>query len=335
MRELKKLKVATFSVPMRGRADLGAINAVRKLLVKYSPDILHTHGQRGGLIGRLAAQLQPIKIIHTEHTYTHDFKTDHGFLHWTHLRAMQTLDLVTDKVIAVSEAVKIFLDTARISKAHKIVTIHNGIETRRPKVLEKEVKAFKEEHGLGSKDCVIGTIGSLNKQKDTATLVKSFAGIQKRWPNSKLLIIGRGELKRELENLSARLGIAEKVIFTGSLSNVEIPLQAMNIFVLPSKSEAFGISILEAMRAEVPIIASKVGGIPEIIKHNLNGLLVEQGDVKKLTTTILKLLNDKKLQKKLVKQYPDTLKNFTATKMVKAVEKLYEEQFSPIVIRTN
>jgi glycosyltransferase involved in cell wall biosynthesis len=323
VKELKALKVPVFTIPMRGRTDINATNAIAKILKKYEPDIIHTHGQRAGLIGRIASRGLPIKRVHTEHTYTSQFKLDNPVLHWTHLRAMRSLDRFTDKTIAVSEAVRKFLIESKISKPDKVVTIYNGAGKTSTKNLPDQAKQFRMEHGLIARDVVVGSIGSFNKQKDTATLIKAFAQMSKKWPQLKLMLIGKGELQRELEHLAKKLNIHNQVIFAGTINHPDVALAAMNIFVLSSRSEAFGITLLEAMRANLPIVATKVGGIPEIISNNYNGLLVEPGDSHKLAAAMMKLLNDKKLQRKLVSHYPETLKKFSADKMVKATEKVY------------
>ncbi len=321
--EIKKLKFPVFQVPMGGRADTNAINAVARLLKKYDPDIIHTHGQRAGLIGRMAARTLPIKKVHTEHTYTQEFRLGNPLLYWSHLRAMRVLDRWTDKVIAVSNAVKKFMIEAKIAKPDKIVMIYNGINPKEAKITESEVENFRQKFNLSKSDIIIGTVGSFNQAKDTNTLIHAFSRIVARWPKAKLVLIGSGPLKRELTNLIKKLKLEDRVVFTGTVENILPAMKSFSVFVLPSLSEAFGITLLEAMRAEVPIVASKVGGIPEIITNKLNGILVEPRQPKKLAAAILNLINDKKLQRKLIGNYSSTLKKFTAEEMVESTEDVY------------
>lgn len=325
--ELKKRKIPVFQVPMQGHSYVPAVNAIKKLLKKYDPDVVHTHGQRAGLIGRLAARDLPIKRVHTEHTYTRQFRLQNPILHASHLRAMRILDRWTDKVIAVSKAVKGFLIDARITKPEKITTIYNGITPLTKKITDKEIRAFKDKFKIADDDIIIGTIGSFNIQKDTATLIKAFAKMTKKWPKLKLVLVGRGPLKYKLEKLVRKLKLEDRVVFTGALLNVLPALSTFRIFVLPSLSEAFGITLLEAMKAGVPIVATRVGGIPEIITHNHNGLLVEPKDPRKLAATMMKLLNDKKLQRKLTSNHAKTVEKFSADKMIEQTEKIYISLF--------
>ncbi|MFH1088697.1 MAG: glycosyltransferase family 4 protein [Patescibacteria group bacterium] len=324
--ELQKHRITTFLVPMRSRSDVAAVSAIRKLLTKYDPDIMHAHGQRAGLLARLAVKDLPIKVVYTEHTWTKEFRLENPLLHWAHIRSMRMLDKLTNKTIAVSKAVANFLINAKITKPDKIQVIYNGIELITDKPQQSEFELLRKYH-LETKDVVIGTIGSLNIQKDIASLIKAMPRVIKRFPNAKLVIVGAGPLQKKLQRLTNKLKISDSVVFTGVINNVADILKTFSVFVLCSRSESFGISILEAMKAHVPIIATKVGGIPEIITSNHSGLLVNPCDPKQLASTIMKLLNDKKLQKKLAVGGYETLQKFTATTMVRETEKLYKQLF--------
>lgn len=323
--ELKNKKVNTFLVPMKTKSDMSAVNAIKKLLRKYDPDIMHVHGNRAGLIARIAAQGLPIKIIYTEHTRTPQFKLTNPILDWTHVKAIAMLDKWTDMNIAVSKSVADFLVKSRITKPHKVKVIYNGIETKPKDHIDKITLDIINQHSLRKRDVIIGTIGSLNIQKDTITLIKAMPRILKTLPQARLVLVGAGPLKHSLGKLVNKLKISDKVVFVGSIKDISSILQLFTVFVLPSRSEAFGISILEAMRANIPVIATRVGGIPEIITNNQNGILIEPGNFKLLATTIIKLLNNKKLQNKLVKNGSETIKKFSITKMIEETSKVYKE----------
>jgi glycosyltransferase involved in cell wall biosynthesis len=323
--ELKRRNVTTFLVPMRARSDVDAVRAIQKLLCKYDPHIMHAHGQRAGLLARLAVKGLPIKVIYTEHTRTPQFHLANPLLDWTHLRAMRMLDATTHMNIAVSKAVANFLINSKITRPTKVQVIYNGIEPFAPKHIDKATLDIINQHGLRKQDVIIGTVGSLNIQKDTTTLVRAMEKILKKLPKAKLVIVGSGPLRQKLEQLAKKLKIDQQVIFTGSLQGISGIIQLFTIFVLPSKSEAFGISILEAMRAGVPVIATRVGGIPEVVIANKNGILVDPGNPKLLSAAIMKLLNDKKLQNKLIAGGRETVKDFSVTRMAQATSKLYKE----------
>jgi len=324
--EIRKTGTPVFQVPMRGRSDVLAVNAIKKILRRERPDIIHCHGARAGLIGRLAAKGFPLKIVYTEHTRTPQFKLPSAVLEWSHKRALRVLDQFTDITIAVSRSVADFLKKG-IARHSKIVVIYNGLEKHsRPPA--SEVVKIREKYGIKGDDLVIGTIGSLNYQKDHKTLIKAFEKVIKKRPNAKLVLVGGGALKHYLEKLARRYRVADKVVMTGAVVNVQPLLAAFDIFVLPSLSEAFGLSLLEAMQAGVPIIATKVGGIPEVIKPGYNGLLVAPGNPKELASAIMRLLNDRQLQKKIVRHYGEVLDKFSAKNMVDKTEQVYLELVS-------
>ncbi|OGB75312.1 hypothetical protein A2810_02405 [candidate division Kazan bacterium RIFCSPHIGHO2_01_FULL_49_10] len=322
---LKRKKVSTFMVPMRARSDTDAVRAIQKLLRKYDPHIMHAHGQRAGLLARLAVRGLPIKTVYTEHARTPQFHLANPVLDWAHIRAMKMLDSTTHMNIAVSKAVANFLINNKITRPHKVQVIYNGIESFEPKHIDKPTLDIINQYGLRKQDIIIGTVGSLNIQKDTATLIKAMERVLKKIPKARLVLVGGGPLRRKLEWLAKKLKIDKQVVFTGSLSGVSGILQLFTVFVLPSKSEAFGISILEAMRAGVPVIATKVGGIPEVVTTNKNGLLVDPGNPKQLSAAIMKLLNDKKLQNKLIAGGRETVRNFSVNRMAQTTSKLYKE----------
>lgn len=323
--ELKKIKINTFLVPMQHRADMSAVNRIQKLLRKYDPDIIHVHGSRAGLFARMAAKNLPIKIVYTEHTRASQFRLNNRMLDWSHIKARTVLDRWTTMTIAVSNAVKEFLIKSKITQPDKIKVIYNGISSKPNKYIDKDTLDIITQHGLKKRDIIIGTIGSLNIQKDTITLIKAMPKVFKKLPTAKLILVGSGPLKYMLQKVVRKLKIDDKVIFTGTVRDISSILQLLTVFVLPSRSEAFGISILEAMRANVPVIATRVGGIPEVITNNQNGILIEPSNHKLLASTIIRLLHDKKLQHKLIKNGVETIKKFSITKMVNATSQIYKD----------
>jgi glycosyltransferase involved in cell wall biosynthesis len=323
--EFKKIKgVEVFAVPMRGRADSSAIEAIHHLITKYKPRIVHTHGSRAGLLGRLAARGSGAKIVYTEHLRVGEFKLKNPFLEWSHLRALKALGKFTDMTIAVSKAVQEFLLKQGISKADKITVIYSGIGAVSSDKIKSKARRLAASMNISGNPFVVGTVGSLNEHKDTATLLRAFQRIVQKNPRRKLIIVGDGPQRKYLERLAAKLGIEKDTIFTGTVAEVESFMPLLSVFVLPSLSESFGLSILEAMRAGVPVIATRVGGIPEIIQSGRNGLLVSPGNPKELAAAITRLANDQALQKKFVREGYETLKRFSAKKMVENTEKLYQ-----------
>ncbi len=325
-RRVKRVKLCP--VPMRGRADHSAVAAIARLIKKYSPQIVHTHGNRAGLLGRVAARGSGAKIVYSEHLRVAEFRLKNPFLEWSHLRALKYLDRFTDATIAVSKAVRAWLIRKGISRPEKVKVIYNGVESLSPHKFQQKTRELAAKLNLPANPVVIGTVGALNDHKDTATLIHAFKRIIQKKERRKLLIVGEGPKRKFLEKLTAKLGLSDDIVFTGFVQEIDALMPIFSIFVLPSLSESFGLTILEAMRANVPVIATKVGGIPEIIQSGRNGLLVAPGNPKELSAAIMRLSNDQKLQKKFIREGQETLKRFSAQQMVEETEKLYQNLVS-------
>ena len=133
--------------------------------------------------------------------------------------------------------------------------------------------------GIAPDAPVVGTVGRLAEVKQQGVLIRAFAQVLPAFPAARLLLVGDGPLRAELEGLAGSLGLGGAVLFAGYQSNPERYLAAMDVFVLPSRAEAMPLVIPEAWAAGRPVVASRVGGIPELIADGKTGLLVAPGDV--------------------------------------------------------
>jgi len=183
-----------------------------------------------------------------------------------------------NRCIAISEAVKNFvLSTKEISNTEKITVVHYGYNNE---------FIFQKELVKKNKDYVVGVIARLVPQKDHATLLAAFSQFLKIHPNSKLMLIGGGDLKNNLVDFSKKLGIFEKVLWIDKTENSYDLLYQMDLFVLPSKYEGFGLVLLEAMQVNVPVIAANNSSIPEVLGKNYLGLF-DTGNIDNLLKTML------------------------------------------------
>lgn len=183
-----------------------------------------------------------------------------------------------DKCIAISEAVKSFvLSTKEISVTKKITVVHYGYN---------DEFIYQKDLVKKNNDYVIGIIARLVPQKDHITLLAAFSRFLVMHPNSKLMVIGFGELKNDLVDFSKKLGVYEKVLWIDKTKNSYDLLYQMDLFVLPSKYEGFGLVLLEAMQANVPVIAANNSSIPEVLGINYVGLF-ETGNIENLLKLML------------------------------------------------
>ena len=176
---------------------------------------------------------------------------------------------------------------------------------------------------MGIKNKGVVFVGSLVKQKGVDILIKSFEIVGKKHSDSKLIIIGDGSERKVLEKLARELRI--DVVFHGYLDDFRDILNKSLVFVLPSRTEGFGLVLLEAMEARIPIIATDVGGIKEIVVNDENGLLVKKEDVNSLADAINKIIEDNDLKNRLIFGGRKTIKKFSWSRMADEVDVFYKE----------
>lgn len=315
--EIRKIRrhVDLEVIPMRQRLDLKAISDIRKDIKSLRPDIIHIHGTRAGFLGRIAAIGFNLPVIYTEHLWTKQYHLQSRILNFLHYATNWGLDIFTTLNIAVSEAVKDFLVTSRISHLDKVKVIYNGID---PSTHQAHI--FRHES-----EFLFATVGTLNQQKGIQFLIRALPQIIKEFPGVQLEIIGDGPYKRILQNEVKKHKLKAYVKFTGFVPDVSKYLTRFDLYVQPSLSESFGLAIVQAMSVGLPIIATNTGGIPEVVTEGKSGFLVEPADEKSLAGAILELLRHPSLAKKMgemAKREADM--KFNIKDMVNDLEKTYE-----------
>lgn len=295
--EAEKMGVKVMALGRRGNlADLGCTFSLWRAMAKTKPDIVHCHTFYANLHGRMAAKLaRAHAIITTEHSMYRGLKRRR------HIIADKLLHRFSDCVVCVSEAVKRHaMDQWRVP-GDKFVVIPNAIDLERFEVPPLKAEA-RASFGLNPDDEVIGIVATITPWKGHDTLLEAFASIARHRPELRLLVIGGDPIgyRDFLERKVVRLGLPGRVIFAPESRQVAKGLAAMDIFVLPTLSEGFGISILEAMASGLPVVASNVGGVPEVITEGENGILFPPGDSQALAQSLGRLLGDHELARKLV-----------------------------------
>jgi glycosyltransferase involved in cell wall biosynthesis len=239
------------------------------------------------------------------------------------------LDMVTarltDGVIVVSEAVRQFAIADLKIPDNKIDVVYNGI-TSLPVVVDVEsIRRIRAEIGLRSDSSVVACVASLKEVKGHKYLLQAMPLILRDVPNAQFLIIGDGPLQPELRSLATALGIADKVCFAGLREDVRTILPAIDILVQPSLQETFSLAILEAMAAEKTVVATKVGGIPELVEDGRTGLLVPPENPSAIAQAVVSLLTSPDKSRMFGVAGGQRLREFfTDEKMVRRHEEIYE-----------
>jgi glycosyltransferase involved in cell wall biosynthesis len=308
--EIEKLGIKIELVGSLPKLEFLSILKIRKILRKEKPDIIHTHLFGADVYGGLAALSLGIKnIISTEHNLNYN----EGFIK-KNLKSFVVNKF--SKIVAVSEAVKDYsAETYKIEK-DKISVFHNGIHFEN---YYKEIK-IKDQ-----KEIILGSAGRLTTQKGFEKLILAMRYVENE--NIKLKIAGDGKLKYDLRHLIKKYKLEDRAVLVGPQKNIQKFYSEIDIYIQSSKWEGLGISILEAGAVGLPVIASRVDGIKEIINDGETGFLYEYDDERALAEKIVVLsknINERKrlaenLQKKVAEE-------FSIFRMIEKYEKIYEQQ---------
>jgi glycosyltransferase involved in cell wall biosynthesis len=266
--------------------DLKLISAIRKHIKEYNIDILHCHQYTPWVYGALAAFGLKTKVIFTEHGRFYPDSSS-----WKRKLVNPLLARLTNHITAIAEATKQALVTYEFIPENRIQVIYNGIH---PAVNDPEAtQQIKDKIGIAPSTIVLGTIARFDPIKNHPMMINAFKLVLEQFPDCRLLLIGDGDERENLERLVKDLNLTDKVIFTGYISEPQHYLNAMDIFLLSSFSEGTSMTLLEAMSLSKPCVVTDAGGSAEIIKHGLNGLVSEIGDTVGFSDWTLSLLNDR------------------------------------------
>ncbi len=293
------------------------------LLKKENPDIVHTHGYFASVIGRIAAKYARVPVIfnHVHSTYW-DYKKRNLFIE-------KLLSKHTQTIICCSEAVRDFVTNNEKIDLSKTVVIYNGVDEERFSHFNN-VSAAKMELGIEPDDPVIGTVSSLTPHKGHKYVLLAARKILETFSSTKFLFVGDGGLKEKLEDQANNLKISSNVIFTGTRKNIPELLNLMDIFVLPSSSrEGLGISIIEAMAVEKPVVATDIGGIPEVVDNGKTGILIPPQNAEAIAKAVIELLFHPGKAKEMGRLGRlRIIDKFTTKRMISDIENLYRNLFN-------
>jgi glycosyltransferase involved in cell wall biosynthesis len=213
-----------------------------------------------------------------------------------------------------------------ISSPGKVVTIYNGIDVKAFMDSDLTREEARTQLGLPEKDAfVYGTVGRLAETKGQRILLEAFSKVYEKYPESWLILAGKGRLESELRELAIELDIQERVLFLGYRTDIPAVLRACDVFVLPSIAEGLPGALLEAMATGIPVIASRVGGVPEILNSPDAGTMVSPSSVGELTTAMERLGNINEVERNAIGKVlrERVLAEFTKEKMISVMTREY------------
>ncbi len=267
--KIKEEGIEVYSVNMRHKLDVKAIYHLFEIIREQKPKILHCFMFHANLIGRILGKILkvPIVISSVRNTYFGG-RVRELLLRWT--------DRWSDATTIVCKAAAGRMIERRLVPASKIHIIYNGLDLNSFNSLNlKERQLLRLESGSAAEDeIVIISVGRLEAQKDYFTLLSAAASLKDKEVNFKWYIVGKGELEPKLKRLCTLLNVNKEVIFLGLRHDVNRLLRAADIFVLASLWEGLPGVVMEAMAAELPVVATSVGGTPELLEEGVTGYLV-------------------------------------------------------------
>jgi glycosyltransferase involved in cell wall biosynthesis len=329
----QSMRVITFKnlvQPLHPVKDALAVINLTLFMKKNPYHIVHTHNSKAGFVGRLSAKLAGVPVIvHTVHGFSFHDK-EPTWRQWLFRNAERLASHWCDCMIFISQPLVDWALKERIANHKKIVKIYSGIELDRfTPVTEEETKRLREKWGLGERDAVVGIVSKLWDGKGHALLIEAFREIRQKKREAKLLMVGEGYLLKSLRELVDKYKLNDAVVFTGFQAEVAQIIATFDVAVLPSLFEGMGRVVVEAMAMEKPVVASRVGGIPDLVEHGVNGYLVSPGDVKELEHAVFKLLNDPSLARRMGKEGRRKISNqFSAATMADSIDRVYRELLS-------
>jgi len=325
-----RMHVRTFKnlvQPLNPSRDPRALVDLYLFLRKNPYHVVHTHNSKAGFIGRLAAVLARVPVIvHTVHGFAfHDQEPPWRRFLFRNLERLASR--WCQKMIFISQPLLDWALRERIVGKEKTVKIYSGIPLERFQPVQKEEKdRIRSKWQLGPEDAVIGVVSKLWEGKGHGILIQALKELERDIREIKLVVVGEGYLHDDLQAMVHRLGLQDRVLFTGFQMDVSEIIAAFDVAVLPSFFEGMGRVILEAMAMARPVVASRVGGIPDLVQDGRNGFLVQPGSVGELASAIKKLLLDKALAERMGwagrKMIDD---KFSADIMVRSTEGVYRE----------
>ncbi len=312
--------ITTHEVIMRHKLDLATIAPIRHLIREQEIDLVHTHGVRANLVARMAGKAENIPVVTTFHSLLRfDYSSPVEAL------VARVLTRLTNsrsnQFIAISGAVKDDLMAMGVTP-DKIKVIYNGLDMEgfSPGDPPDMVRA---KLGVAPHQRVVAMVGRLHAVKGHAILLQAAQQIVSQHDDVVFLLVGEGPERQMIEKTIRELNLGERVIMTGFYPNISELYPIMDVLCLPSLMEGMGLVLLEAMHFGVPVVATQVGGIPEVIIDGESGLLVDPGDSLALALAITRLLNSPDLQEHLISNGLRRAQEFTVENMVRNTERVY------------
>ncbi|MGX2040715.1 glycosyltransferase [Methylocaldum sp. MU1018] len=323
--EIERLGIPVDLIPAPRIRDVVGILSLVRYLRRHRIDLVHTQLETVAVHGGIAARVVGIPAVHTLHTFAYANasirEARRGRLVWFSLRHFH------DKVIAVSEAVGNHAASEGRLPSERISILYNGVDTRSFCPSDGSGRlSVRNSLGMPDKAAVVATVAVLRREKGIQYLIEAWPDVLKAVPNAYYLVVGAGPYESALKSLAAACNVADRVIFAGARKDIPELLGSSDLFALPTLGDVLPTVLAEAMASGLPIVASDVGGVPEMIEPGKNGLLVPPADAPGLADACIRLLRDSGEARKLARGGRNIVEaRFNVRNQVRKLETLYGE----------
>jgi glycosyltransferase involved in cell wall biosynthesis len=331
VRLLEKEGIQSVVIPTMGRSislldDMRTLWTLIRLFRRERPAVVHTHTSKAGVLGRIAAWIAKVPVVvHTPHG--HVFYGHFGpFRSWLFLQVEQVLSRITHRLIALTEAERQDHLDRSVGRPDQFAVVPSGIDRERFGRARIHGKQQPDWFGCPPDALVVGSVGWLTDIKGHAYLIEAIAKLKRDFPALHLVIVGSGDRHAALLQQAESSGLSNAVHLLGHREDVEVCLSGMDLFVLPSLNEGMGRALIEAMAAGLPVVVSRVGGIPAVVRHEVTGLLVPPADAGALAAALRRLLDQPEWAAQLGAAASRSVDSrYGSVSMVDAIELIFAE----------
>jgi glycosyltransferase involved in cell wall biosynthesis len=303
-------------------SDIKVERTLRRIIKQLKPDIVYAHSSKAGAFARIADLGLNNKVIYNPHGWAFNMQQSakkKEMYKWVEKISAH----FCNKIVCISDAERESALREKICKPSKLQVIYNGIDLEE---IEKTTPMSRDQLGIPDDAFVVGMVGRLSKQKAPDTFVKAAKLIKEKIPNAFFLMVGDGELRDQTEELINQYDLGSSFLITGWVDNPTAYMKIMDVGMLLSRWEGFGLVLPEYMACGVPIVATDVDAIPNIIRDGINGMLVDKDDYHKAADAVDGLFKQPDLTSSLVKTADNIVKTkFDGKRVAQNSEQLYKE----------
>lgn len=319
--ELQREGIPLYCLQRRHGVDLRAVWRLGGMLRRQRIDLLHCHQYSAFFYGALASVLSPsTKVLFTEHGRAYP-----DIVSRKRALGNRLLAPLADGITSVSQAVKLALVNLEQLPARRIQVVYNGVEPRLYTVPPETAAVQRAALGIAPNELAIGTVGRLDPVKDHLTLIEAFVIVRRQLPQVKLFIVGDGEMRATLERAIRLHHLEQAVSILGFRADIPLLLSAFDVFALASRNEGMPVTILEAMAAGLPVVATAVGDNPSIVEDGTTGRLCPSEQPGQFAQGLIELLRDESARRRMgIAGRERLLQRFTSERMLKQYRSIYD-----------